>query len=137
MKINAYLYFDGTCEEAFKFYENVLGGKIEAIIRYDEMPEGRTLPPESAKSVMYTKLTVGDNVLMGSDAPPPYFLKAQGVAISITVDTPSEAKRLFADLSKDAETLDMPLGETSWSQQFAMFTDRFGTSWIVNCPKPM
>lgn len=137
MKINAYLNFDGKCEEAFKFYESVLGGKIEAIIRYDEMPEGGDFPPESAKNVMHALLTIGDNVLMGSDAPPPYFQKAQGMTVAINVDTPDEAKRLFADLSKDAEGVIMPLGETSWAQQFAMFTDRFGTPWIVNCAKPM
>jgi hypothetical protein len=26
--LNPYLYFDGLCEEAFKFYEKCLGGKI-------------------------------------------------------------------------------------------------------------
>jgi len=25
MSLNPYLYFDGQCEEAFKFYENCLG----------------------------------------------------------------------------------------------------------------
>jgi PhnB protein len=28
MSLNPYLYFDGQCEEAFKFYEKRLGGKI-------------------------------------------------------------------------------------------------------------
>lgn len=137
MKINAYLTFDGQCEQAFKFYENVLGGKIEAIIRFSEMPEGGDMPAESANNVMHALLTIGDNVLMGSDAPSPHFQKAQGVSVAINVDTPEEAERLFADLSKDATTMILPLTETSWAQRFAMFVDRFGTPWFLNCPKPM
>jgi PhnB protein len=137
MKINAYLTFDGQCEQAFKFYENVLGGKIEAIIRFGEMPEGGDMPAESANNVMHALLTIGENVLMGSDAPAPHFQKAQGVSVAINVDTPEEAERLFADLSKDATTMILPLTETSWAQRFAMFVDRFGTPWFLNCPKPM
>jgi uncharacterized glyoxalase superfamily protein PhnB len=29
MAIDTYLLFDGHCAEAFKFYENLLGGKID------------------------------------------------------------------------------------------------------------
>ncbi len=137
MKINAYLNFDGTCEQAFNFYAGVLGGKIEAMIRYDEMPEGGDWPKESAKNIMHTMMRIGDNVLMGSDAPQPYFKKAQGMTVAINVDTPEEAERIFAALSNDAESVMMPLGETSWAQRFSMFTDKYGTPWIVNCPKPM
>jgi PhnB protein len=135
VKINAYLNFDGRCEEAFKFYESVLGGKIEAMIRFDEMPENGHYPPESAKHIMHTYLKIGDNVLMGSDAPPPYFTKAQGMAVALNTETPAEAENLFAALSKDAETMTLPITETSWAHRFAMFVDRFGTPWMINCPK--
>jgi uncharacterized glyoxalase superfamily protein PhnB len=30
MQLNPYLLFNGDCEAAFKLYETVLGGKIEA-----------------------------------------------------------------------------------------------------------
>ena len=29
MQVNPYLFYDGNCEAAFKFYEKALGGKIE------------------------------------------------------------------------------------------------------------
>jgi len=32
MRLNPYLNFNGQCEAAFKFYEQCLGGKIEAMI---------------------------------------------------------------------------------------------------------
>jgi PhnB protein len=137
VKINAYLNFDGKCEEAFNFYAGVLGGEIVAMIRFDEMPEGNDMPKELAKNIMHATLHIGDNVLMASDAPPPYFQKAQGMTVAINVDTPAEAERIFSALSQDAQHVLMPLGETSWAQRFAMFTDKYGTPWIVNCPKPM
>jgi len=33
MHINAYLMFQGDCEETFKFYEQCLGGKIAMMMR--------------------------------------------------------------------------------------------------------
>lgn len=38
MKLNSHLHFSGQCEEAFKFYEKSLGGKIERMFRYQEAP---------------------------------------------------------------------------------------------------
>ncbi len=137
MKINPYLLFDGQCEQAFKFYEDVLGGKIEAMIRFDEMQESGDYPPESAKKIMHVSLRFGDNVLMGSDDPSPAFQKAQGMSVALHTDTPAEAESIFAALSKDATTVIMPIGETSWAQRFGMFVDRFGTPWMINCSKPM
>ena len=32
MQVNPYLSFDGNCEAALKFYEKVLGAKIEATL---------------------------------------------------------------------------------------------------------
>ncbi|MEM9908685.1 MAG: VOC family protein, partial [Cyanobacteria bacterium P01_D01_bin.44] len=34
MQLNPYLSFNGQCEAAFKFYEQCLGGKIEAMMPY-------------------------------------------------------------------------------------------------------
>jgi PhnB protein len=31
----------------------------------------------------------------------------------------------------------MELQETFWAQRFAMFVDKFGTPWMINCEKKM
>lgn len=46
MQSNPYLYFNGDCEAAFKFYEQCLGGKIVAMMSYGESPMGEQTPPE-------------------------------------------------------------------------------------------
>ena len=56
---------------------------------------------------MHARLVVGDKVLMGSDAPPDHFEKPQGIRVSIQIDDPNEAERIFAALA-DNGTVRMP-----------------------------
>ena len=42
MEVSSYLIFDGQCEEAFKFYEKVLNGKIVGIMTWGESPMAKT-----------------------------------------------------------------------------------------------
>jgi len=136
MQLIAYLNFNGNCEEAFRYYEKHLGGKIIAMMRYEDGPKDMPVSPDSKKKIMHARLTVGDAVLMASDAPPPRFDKPQGFAVSIMIDEPAEADRVFSALG-DGGTVTMPIGETFWAKRFGMLVDRFGTPWMVNCEKPM
>jgi len=132
MQLNAYLLFDGQCEEAFNFYHKCLGGKIEAMMPHEGTPAAPHVPPEWQKKILHARLVVGDAVLMASDAPPDRQLKPQGFSVSIQVKDPAEATRIFQGLSEKGK-ITMPLGPTFWSAQFGMFTDRFGIPWMVNC----
>ena len=38
MQVNPYLFYNGNCEAAFKFYEKVLGGKIEVMLTHERAP---------------------------------------------------------------------------------------------------
>ncbi len=134
MVINAYLGFNGNCEEAFKFYEKVLGGKIEALARYGETPAAAQVPPDWKNKIIHARMSVGDNVLMGGDAPPDHYHAAAGMMVSVSVKEPAEAERIFKGLSEGGK-VNMPIQETFWAQRFAMWTDRFGTPWMVNCEK--
>lgn len=135
MHINPYLSFDGTCREAFDFYHRCLGGDLQAMIRFDEVPDCGEVPPAAAGRIAHARLLVDGHLLMGSDAmghEP--FQPMQGVNIAINVDTPQQAERLFDTLS-DGGRVTMPLAEMSWAQRFGMFTDRFGIAWMINCEK--
>ena len=136
MQLNAYLMFQGQCEEAFSFYERCLGGKIAMKMTYGESPMAKQSAPDWQKKIIHERLVVGDQVLMGSDAPPERFYKSQGFSVSIGVDTPSEAERIYKALSEKGEIV-MAISETFWAQRFAMFVDKFGTPWMINCEKKM
>ena len=133
MQINPYLFYGGNCEAAFRFYEKVLGGKIEMMLRNEEAPESMPAPPERKKQIMHARISINGEVLMASDAPPDHFHKAQGFAVSLTVDDPAEAERKFKALSEGGTT-NMAFGKTFFSKGFGMCVDQFGIPWMVNCP---
>ena len=134
MKLNPYLYFNGDCEAAFKFYEQNLGAKIEAMMPHEGSPAADHVPAEWRSKILHACLRIGDQVLMASDAPPGSFEKQQGFSINIGVNDPSEAERLFRALSENGKVT-MPIAETFWAARFGMLVDRFGIPWMVNCEK--
>jgi PhnB protein len=135
MQLNPYLTFDGRCEAAFKFYAKVLGGKIEAMMTYGNSPMAEQTKPEWRNKIMPARLTVGDKMLMASDAPPDRYEAMKGIMVTLGIDDPGEAERIFHALSEKG-TVQMPIQETFWAARFGMFVDQFGTPWMVNCEKP-
>jgi len=132
MKLNPYLAFDGNCKEAFEFYAKCLNGKIDAMIRQQDTPIADQLNPDERNRVMHACLTIGDNVLMGGDSPIGQHQQPVGTTVALHIDDPEEAERVFNALSVGGN-IHMPLSPTFWAQKFGMFSDRFGTPWMVNC----
>jgi len=120
------------------FYAEVLGGKLDALITYGDMPGDQPCPASHAGRIMHAKLTHPDFVLMGGDTPPGVLFEGmKGVMMKLTYDSVADAKRVFAALTEGG-TVTMPLGETFWTEAFGMVTDRYGTGWGVNGgPKAM
>jgi PhnB protein len=134
MKINAYLIFDGRCEEAFRFYEGLLGGKIKAVMTFDSAPGGEKGPPDWGKKIMHVLLEVDGERIMGSDAPPPHYAEPKGISVSVNIRSVAEAERIFAALAEGGK-VSMPLQQTFWAARFGMTTDRFGIPWMINCDR--
>ncbi len=135
MQLVPYLNFNGNCAEAFRFYERVLGGKIEVLLTHADSPAAAQVPPEWKDRVLHARLVVGDQVLLASDAPPEKYAPPRGIYAFAGVDTPEEAERIFAALSTGG-TVTMPFGPTFWASAFGMCVDRFGIGWMVNCSLP-
>ncbi len=131
MQLNTYLAFNGNCADAFKFYEQCLGGKAE-LMKYGDSPMAEQTSADWRDKIMHAKLQVGDQVLMGADAPKGMFNGNHGFTVSVTVKDPAEAERIFGALSAGGN-VHMPLGKTFWSPAFGMFVDRFAIPWMVNC----
>ncbi len=130
--MNAYLNFNGRCEEAFQFYARCLGGTIEAMIPHAGTPGAEHVPAEWHDKIMHARMSVPDGVLMGSDSPPDQYKPPSGFAIALHPKEASEAERIFAALSEQG-TVQMPIQQTFWATRFGMLTDRFGIPWMVNC----
>jgi len=133
MQVNPYLIYDGNCQEALKFYQKVLGARIEATHRYGEGPPEMQVAPEHKDRIMHARLTIDGEVLMASDAYPGNFQKPQGFSVSLQVEDPADAERRFKALA-DGGSINMPFGKTFFSKGFGMCVDKFGIPWMVNCP---
>jgi PhnB protein len=134
-EVNAYLLFNGECEAAFKFYEKCLGGKIEMAMTHGDSPMSEEVPPEWRKKIMHARMTVGNTVLMGSDAPPDRYEEPKGFSLSVGTKDPAEAERMFNELAAGGK-VQLALEKTFWAVKFGMLVDRFGIPWMINCEQP-
>jgi len=132
-KIEAYLFFDGRCEEAIEFYRRTLGAELLMMMRFKESPEPPQpgmCPPNSENKIMHSSFRIGETTIMASDGCCSGKTSFQGFSLSITVKTEAEAERLFNALA-DGGQVQMPLAKTFYSPRFGMTADRFGVSWMV------
>jgi PhnB protein len=134
VQLHTYLNYGGNCEQAFKFYEQHLGGKITMLMRHGEQPGGSRAGAEWANAVLHARMDLGGTQLLGADIPfPDRFQPMRSAYLTLTLDTEAEADRVFALLSEGGEIF-MPMQETFFASRFAMLRDRFGTSWMLIHP---
>jgi PhnB protein len=131
MKLDVYVNYPGHCEQAFRFYEEQLGGRITGIRRHGEQPHPSGAP---ANWVLHAQIEIGGTVLMGADIPGAEPMRS--AYLTLTLDSAEEAERVYAVLS-DGGQIFMKMEETFFASRFAMLRDRFGTSWMLLHPRPM
>jgi len=132
IRLNPYLTFNGRCEEAFKFYEKCLGGKLLTMHTFEGSPAAAQTPPGWGKKIMHARMTVGDDLLMGSDATPEQFAAAKGFHVTLGMNDSVEAERVFRALAENGN-VSMPIQQTFWATRFGMLVDQFGIPWMINC----
>ena len=131
MQINAYLIFNGNCEEAFRSYAASLSAEL-SVQRFGETPGCEDMPAAQKEKVMHARLQKGGAVLMASDNHPDHpYDGMTGCSVALSVDEVEEAERIFNELAQGG-TVVMPMQETFWAQRFGMLTDRFGVPWMIN-----
>ena len=134
-QLNPYLTFNGTCEAAFKFYAQCLGGRIEFIATYESRPEEYPVPAEWRAKILHATLMVGGQILMGADVLPDRYQKPQGFRLTLGLKDQAAAERIFKALAENG-TVEMALQETFWAVRFSVLVDRFGIPWTINCERP-
>ncbi len=136
--LNIYIHFKDNCEEAFNFYQSVLGGEYEALSRYGELPPQEGMPPvaeEDKNLILHITLPVGSiTKLMGSDMAGGWAAglnQGNNFAVSLQAESREEADRVFAGLSQEGK-ITMSMQDTFWGSYFGSFEDKFGISWMIN-----
>ena len=118
-KLEPYLSFNGNCAEAFKFYEEVLGAKIEGITTYADRMKERCLAEDAGK-VMHGVLRLGSQVIRALTRRQSRRTQVfTGCWLSIDYPTASAARQVFAALTEGGK-ITMPIDKTFWAAAFGM-----------------
>jgi PhnB protein len=127
MRLDIYVNYRGNCEQAFRFYEHQLGGRITGIIRHGEQPNPN-IPPDWQDKVLHARIAIGTTILMGADIPSAESMRSAYLTLSL--DREEEAERVYALLAAGGEIF-MKMEKTPFANRFAMLRDKFGTSWML------
>jgi PhnB protein len=127
MRLDIYVNYRGTCEQAFRFYEEHLAGRITGMVRHGEQPNPN-LPPDWKEKILHARIEIGSTVLMGADIP--HGEPMRSAYLTLTFDREAEAERVYALLAEGGEIF-MKLEKTQFANRFAMLRDKFGTSWML------
>jgi PhnB protein len=127
MRVDVYLNYRGNCEQAFRFYEEHLGGRITGIERHGDHPNPNLAPDWKGK-VLHGRIEIGATVLMGADIP--HAEPMRSAYLALTLDSERDAERVYALLSDGGEIF-MKMEQTFFANRFAMLRDKFGTSWML------
>jgi PhnB protein len=129
--LDNYLFFTGRCAEAMRFYERVLDGKLEAVMKYGDSPQPAHCPAGGEDLVMHSRLIINGRALMGSDVPPGYPAPPMGgFSLSLQYEKPEDARRIFDALAQGG-SVRMEMQKTFWAEAYGMLVDQFGTPWMV------
>jgi PhnB protein len=133
--LHTYLNYGGNCEDAFRFYEQHLGGRITMLMHHGEQPGAPAATPDGNRAVLHARMDLGGTELLGADVPPDRFQPMRSAYLTLTLASDEEADRVFALLAEGGEIF-MPMQQTFFASRFAMLRDRFGTSWMLLHPSP-
>ena len=128
MKLDIYVNYPGNCEQAFRFYEQHLGGKITMMMTHQQQPDTANVPQDWKNAILHARIELGDTVLMGADIPNAEPMRS--AYLTLRVDSAKEAERLYALLSAGGQIF-MKMEKTFFASRFAMLRDKFGTSWML------
>ncbi|NOT43378.1 MAG: VOC family protein [Acidobacteria bacterium] len=128
MTLDIYLNYAGNCQQAFRFYEQHLGGTVTMLMTHGQGPNAAALSEEQQRAVLHARLELGGTVLMGADIPDSQPMRS--AYLTLRVDSEAEAERLYALLADGGQVF-MRMEKTFFANRFAMLRDRFGTSWML------
>ena len=132
--INAYLNFNGNCEEAFNFYASAFNDTTLNFDRFGGAPDSDHIAGSDKNKIMHASLTVGKNgLLMGSDTTEGMgeVVFGNNFSLSLLPESEEETIRLFNTLSEGG-TVTMPLEDMFFGAYFGEFSDKFGINWMIN-----
>jgi PhnB protein len=133
--VNPHINFNGNAEEAFHFYQSVLGGEFKKIIRFKDLASSDFIvTDEEANKIMHIELQIGNSILMANDVPQIMGRTNEDEnrsKIAVSTDSKEEADKLFSGLSAGGQ-VEVPMAYSPWGSYFGMFRDKYGIEWMID-----
>ena len=130
VKLDVYVNYNGNCKDAFRFYEQHLGGKIIMMMTFKEQPDHPNMPENWENAILHARIEIGDTVIMGADIK--HAEPMRSAYLTLRANSTDEAERLYGLLSEGGQIF-MKMEATFFASRFAMLRDKFGTSWMILC----
>jgi PhnB protein len=134
MTLTTYVNFPGTCAEAFRYYEQHLGGRVSMMMTHEQAPEQTHVTPDWKAAVLHARITIGGTELLAADIPGAEPVRS--AYLTLRVNSDGEAERIYARLGEGGRVL-MKMDETFFASRFAQVQDRFGINWMILHERPM
>ncbi|HEY2492218.1 MAG TPA: VOC family protein [Paenibacillus sp.] len=129
-KINTFLMFSGTAEEAMHHYTSVFEpSEIVSIIHYGPNQGGKEGTVLHATFSLKGQLFMCIDNSNGND-----IAFTPAISLFVTCDTEEEIDTVFKKLSDGGQVL-MPLSATPVSEKFGWVADKYGVTWQLNLAK--
>lgn len=127
VKLNPYIYFNGSCREAMEFYKSTFGGALEIQTRGKVDPNA---PEDMKDKIIHANLT-GEVSMMASDNMDGSSLGTGKMALSLSGTDEEKLRRFFEGLSEGGK-VNAPLKKEFWGDTFGTLTDKFEVDWMIN-----
>ena len=132
MKVQAYLAFNGNCQEALQFYGELFGAEIKNRVTYED--KKIDVPASYRHQLQHAELKGAGVHFMAYDASPDTPINhGNQIHMSVDIEQTQDAEQLFEQLSAEGRVHD-DFKEREWGY-FGRCTDKYGISWMVNSDK--
>jgi PhnB protein len=130
MNVQAYLAFNGNCQEALSFYADLFSAQIQNRQTYED--KKIDVPSSYRQKLQHAELKGKGVHFMAYDASPDTPINhGNQIHMSVDLNKVEEAKNIFEKLSQKGQ-IHHNFREREWGH-FGRCTDRFGINWMVNC----
>ncbi|HXD32690.1 MAG TPA: VOC family protein [Pyrinomonadaceae bacterium] len=126
-KVIPFLMFEGSAEEAMRFYVSLFhGSEIKQIEKYGAGEPG------AEGSVKHAEFTLAGQDVICIDSPMHHdFTFTPSISLFVVCESEDELDKAFSQLSDGGAVL-MPPDNYGFSKKFTWVSDRFGVSWQLN-----
>ena len=132
MRLTPYIFFPGNAEEALHFYEDVFGGRISDLKRYEGSPMENVA--QDKQKLMHARVSFGESMIMVCDGPEGT-TSASNIQLSVEFSDVNTMNERFKKLAEGGKVT-MDLQDTFWGAKFGMLVDKFGIAWMFNHDRP-